>query len=430
MDVSVPLTEKGVVVSTGHLYWSQLDENEPTPELRWPHSIDVYDRMRRQEAQVSSVLRAATLPIRRTRWSIDGTGCNPLVTQTVASDLGLPIRDAAPAGEPHPRRRGRFSWHQHLRLALLMLPFGYSFFEQVYRYDEASELYHLRKLLWLPPRTISKVDVATDGGLIAIEQQALAGGTAPRLEVDRLVAYVNEHEGGNWLGQSILRTAYKYWLLKDQMLRVGAQTVQRNGMGIPIFTAAKPSDLITDPDTYRAAEQSQIDAGLEIARSLRSGENAGASLANGSTLRLAGVEGKTIDALPWVRYYDEQMAKAVLANFLTLGGDQATGSYGMAETFERVFSESLQAVATEVCAIANEHVVEDLVDANWGQDEPAPQLVFEEIGAPAVAEAIKLLVDSGVITADAALEAHVRRTHGLPAADPNTARTSRQESNA
>ena len=36
--------------------------NEPTPELVWPNSIVVFDRMRRQDAQVSSVLRAIPNP--------------------------------------------------------------------------------------------------------------------------------------------------------------------------------------------------------------------------------------------------------------------------------------------------------------------------------------------------------------------------------
>ena len=40
------------------------------------------------------------------------------------------------------------------------------------------------------------------------------------MTVDRLVMYVNDREGGNWLGQSLLRPAYKFWLLKDRLLRV------------------------------------------------------------------------------------------------------------------------------------------------------------------------------------------------------------------
>ena len=116
--------------------------------------------------------------------------------------------------------------------------------------------------------------------------------------------------------------------------------------------------------------------------------------------------------------------RAVLAHFLNLGGDNSTGSYALGDTFADFFASSLQSVAQDFADTFNQHVVEDLVDVNWGQDEPAPRLVFDEIGArhPATADAIRSLVDSGVITPDEALEAHMRMTYGLPLADPNTAR--------
>ena len=56
------------------------------------------------------------------------------------------------------------------------------------------------------PRTIVAVNVADDGGLISIEQEA--GASKIVIPVDRLVAYVHKREGGNWLGSSILRPCY------------------------------------------------------------------------------------------------------------------------------------------------------------------------------------------------------------------------------
>jgi hypothetical protein len=82
-----------------------------TPELRWPLSVLVYDRMRRQDAQVASVLRAVTSPIVRTQTRVDGTGCRDEVTEFVASTSGC--RSSAPADEDFTERlrgRDRFSW--------------------------------------------------------------------------------------------------------------------------------------------------------------------------------------------------------------------------------------------------------------------------------------------------------------------------------
>jgi hypothetical protein len=412
--MAIPTDETGYSANTGNGWWTAPDEEE-TPELRWPLNIEVYDRMRRQDAQVISVLRAVTLPVRRTDWWIDPNGARPEVVDFVADNLGLPIKGQAP--KPVLRTRDRFSWAEHLRLALLMLPFGHSPFEQVYRIDEAGRA-RLRKLAWRPPRTISKVEVAADGGLVALEQASTTAAKTARMGVERLVVYVHDREGGNWLGQSLLRPAYKFWLLKDRILRVQAQTVDRNGMGVPVYTASEvPASLAeTDLQEYTRRQTEEIKRGEEIARGFRSGNTSGAAIPNGAKLELLGVQGTLPDADKPIRYYDEQIARAVLAHFLNLGTE--TGSWALGSTFADFFTLSLQTIANDIADVATQHVVEDLVDINFGESEPAPRVTFDEIGSrsPATAESIKALIDCGAITPDEALEAELRQKFGLPAA--------------
>lgn len=396
------------------LTWGSLtaESVETNPELIWPKSIEVFDKMRREDAQVGSVLRAVTLPIRSANWSIDPAGAPDDVVRQIANDLGLPVK-----GKPEEARirsRGRFSWAEHLRLALLELVYGASYFEQVY--DVADGRARLHKLAWRPPRTISEIKVAEDGGLIGIEQYGTATRTSVKIPVERLVAYVNEREGANWLGQSLLRTAYKNWLLKDRMLRAQALTVERNGLGVPVYTGAPVPDKST-PDQRDAWEQSEKEAGLTLATGFRAGEAAGASIPHGSTLELKGVSGRLPDTDGPIRYHDEQIARAVLAHFLNLGTE--TGSWALGSTFANFFTDSLNANAAHIADVTQQHVIEDLVDLNWGSTMPAPRLVFEPIGSehPATAEAIKALIDSGAVKPDAHLEAHLRTLYGLPVAE-------------
>jgi hypothetical protein len=393
----MPLIEKGRVSSSSTAWWTSLDD-EQVPELRWPLSVDVYDRMRRSDSQVTSVLRAVTLPIRRTPWRIDPAGARPEVAQLIAEDLGLPLVGADPE-TPTPRRsRDRFSWQEHLRMALLMLPFGHMFFEQVVRLDTDGRV-RLRKLGPRMPRSITKVNVADDGGLVSIEQAALSASIT--IPVDRLVAYVFDREGGNWLGTSLLRPAYKHWLIKDRLLRVQAQTIERNGMGVPRYKGA--------PD------EEDLSAGLTIAQGWRSGANSGAAIPHDADLDLVGVTGQIPDAMPAIRYHDEQIARTVLAHFLNLGTQ--TGSWALGSTFADFFALSLQALGEQIADVATQHIVEDLVDWNFGTDEPAPKVVFDEIGSQpqAMASALKMLVDAGVILPDRVLEEFIRTTLGLPA---------------
>jgi hypothetical protein len=413
MPATVPSTrEIGYVTpsyGTTNAWW-QFDPDEDTPELQWPMSVKVYNSMRTTDSQVGSVLEAVTRPVLRTPWRLDPAGARDEVVEFIADDLGLPIVGKNP--KPPPRMKDRFSWLDHLELALLMLPFGHMFFEQVYRVNEAGTEAHLGKLSPRMPRTIERVDVARDGGLISITQLGTLDQHGPQepIPVAHLVAYVYKKEGGNWLGRSVLRQAYKNWLIKDRLLRVQAQTIERNGMGIPDYEASE--------------SETDLGKGLALATSLRAGEAAGVARPNGSKLRLMGVEGDLPDALPVVKYHDEQIARAVLAHFLNLDS-QSHGSYALGASFMDFFTLSLQTLAQSIADTATMHIVEDLVDANWGESEPAPRLVFDEIGSRqvATAETMKALVDAGVIRPDEVLEESSRQQYGLPPADTSSVRT-------
>lgn len=401
---------------------------EDNPDLIWPASIDVFDRMRREDPQVGSVLQAVMRPIQQVQWTLDASGVRDEVAQLVSDDLGIPIKGqtfVAPL-----RTRGRFSWAEHVQLALLMLVFGHAVFEQVYDVDAFGRT-HLKKLAYRPPRTICEFEIARDGGLISIRQHPLGvtlgrGATITtgfggiRIPVDRLVVHVHGREGANWIGVSILRAAYKMWLLKDRTLRVQALAAERNGLGIAIYTSAPPPDG-ADFDQQLKWLDEEIARGLEIAKGSRAGDSAGASLPPGAKLTFAGVAGKLPDLDKQIRYYDEQIGRAALTHFLNLGGDDSTGSYALGDTFAKFFTGSLNAVAQLIGTVGQQHVVEDLVDANWGPSEPAPRLVPAPIGAehPATAEAIKALLESGAIRWDPKLEAHLRALYGLPVIDPD-----------
>lgn len=409
--------EQGYQVNVAGLSsWATLadESHETNADLVWPRNLEVYDKMRREDAQVASVMRAVTLPIRGAEWMIDPAGARDEVVELVAADLGLPIKGRDPV--PTLRTKGRFEWGDHLRMALLELAHGHSYFEQVYM-PEGDKL-RLKKLAWRPSRSISKINVARDGGLISIEQH---GVSAP-IPIDRLVAYVNDREGGNWIGVSLLRTVYKNWLLKDRMLRAQALTVERNGLGVPVYSGA-PVPAIASMEEHLAWQEAELASGLKIAKGFRAGESAGGAIPNGALFDLKGVTGKLPDTDAPIRYHDEQIARGGLAHFLNLGTQ--TGSWALGSTLADFFTGSLNAVAEHIRDVTQAHVVEDLVDWNWGESEPAPRLVFKPIGAGGLtAEALKSLIDSGVIHPDETLEAFMRSAFSLPvkdAVDPGVA---------
>lgn len=410
MAEPIPLRPRRATAEQGYVSasssWWDVDP-EQTPELMWPNSIDVFDRMRRQDGQIISVLDAVTLPVLSATWQVDPNGARDEVTQHVADDLGLEIKGQSPDAAPRPRSRDRFSWSQHLEWALLKLVFGNMVFEQVYRPPGADGLLHLRKLAPRWPRTIAKYNVATDGGLVSVEQYPPQGQTQNVvLPVNRLVVYVHKREGANWIGTSLLRPAYKNWVLKDRLLRTWVQAIDRNGMGVPWYTGGD-----TDED---------LSKGEAAAKSLRSGDSAGGAGPSGSKMQLLAPDGPLPPAEAAVRYQDEQISHSVLAHFMNLGQATGTGSYALGATFLDFFVKSLERVAQSVADVATQHVVEDLVDLNWGPDEPAPRLVYSPIGQnpSAIVAAVQALIAAGAIFPDPALDAFVRQVVGLPPKAP------------
>ncbi|OZD48639.1 hypothetical protein CH252_19115 [Rhodococcus sp. 06-1477-1B] len=418
--------------ATALVGWQAMyDEAETDPDLQWPQSNKIFDQMRRDDPQAMSTMRAVILPLLEAEWVLEATGVRDEVRDQIADDLGLPVK-AMPTKAPL-RTKGRFSWEDFLRLAVTgKLTFGHSVFEQVYDVDAFGRA-HLAKLAWRPPRTISGFEIAADGGLVAVHQygaltvgKALGNGTFTaaavgdvRIPVNRLVVFVNEREGPNWTGVSLLRSAYKMWILKDRTLRVMALADERNGLGLPVVTSPPPPENASYEQKVDWLD-AEIARGLEMAKNARAGVRSGASLAHGGQLAFVGVTGELPDLEAHIRYYDEQISKAVLAHFLTLGGDKSTGSYALGDTFASFFVKSLNALARQIASVIQQHVIEDLVDANWGSTEPAPRLVPPKIGAehPATAEAIRALLESRAITWDPTLEAHLRQTYGLPLLSP------------
>ncbi|WP_016888668.1 phage portal protein family protein [Mycobacteroides abscessus] len=426
---AAPRTEKGYVVSSaGSMGWGgPLDQFERTTDLIWPLSVWTYTRMVREDARISSVLRAIGLPIRRTTWRIRPNGARDDVVDFVARNLGLPVEGAEDTDDKKPasartvgRSRGRFSWDKHLQQALMSLRYGHAVFEQVYRIEGegANARAVLRKLAPRPQATISKWNVARDGGLVSIEQQPAsaftvtpngmaiptAGPLDSVLPVERLVVYLHEPDPGVWIGNSLLRPAYKHWKLKDELMRIEAAAARRHGIGVPWIKGNETDSQ----DDERMGEL------LDIASSYSGGESAGLALTEGEEAGIMSPQGTPMDPRRAIEYHDHQMALVALAHFLNLDGKG--GSYALASVQADTFVQSVQTVADDIRDTAQAHIVEDLVDINFGEDERAPLLVCDEIGSrqDATAAALQMLVNSGLLTPDPRLEAFIRSAAGLP----------------
>ncbi len=387
--------------STG--YASVVDAMlEYVPDLTWPLSIRTYNRMR-WDPQLKAVMSAYTLPIRRAAWAVDGKDCNPKVTAEVADNLGLPVLGEDDSPTAGYRRRG-FQFGQHLRLALLDLTFGHMPFSRWY--DLSSGRARIAGVAERMPQTIEMIHLSKDGtGAIEYVEQGVSTQVSPsnRISANELVWYSHEKEGSAWTGQSLLRAAYPAWLIKHELWRVHATSIRRFGMGVPEVQAppgAQPNQII---------EASRLAAGI------RGGNTSGVGLPNGFTFNLKGMTGSVPDALGFINYLDKQMTRATLTSLLDMT-DTTHGSRALGETFMDLLLLSLQTIADEHAEQATAQLVVPLVDANWGEDEPAPRIVCGDVGSQheVTAQTLQLLVSCNALEPDPALDKYIREQYKLP----------------
>jgi hypothetical protein len=382
-----------------------VDEWEYVPELRWPLNVRLYDQMR-TDSQLAGLLTAVMWGISQLRYVIDPNGANPDLVKEISEDLNVPI--LGQQDQPLGRMKHRFSHSKFVLQALLAAIYGHMYFEQVGEIVDGK--WRLRKLAPRMPQTLQQINVADDGGLVSIIQWAPVGWTpgkatfniGPEIPVDNLVAFVFQQEGMSWVGRSMMRDCYRDWLIKDRDLRIETINHERAG-GVPYATGAQ--GMTVD-------EITSLDAMMQ---NFRIGEASGMALPYGTELNIA--KGLQSDIDRSLKRLDESMARRFLLQLVNLAqGGQHVGSYALGQTFEDFFLVAQRHVAQWYCDTMTEHVIEDIVDWNYGEDEKqAPRLIWERASEDALGvEDLSLLVNRGVIIMDDELENLVRHRYLLP----------------
>lgn len=392
----------GTLTPAGMAPWNKwsnyVDDYEFVPELIWPNSVRTYEQMR-NDSQVAALLKATILGIGRFKWSIDPNGADDEQVRKIATDYNLPI-----LGEKINKRlraKRRFAFKAHQKLALLAGIYGHYYFEQVGTIG-ADGKWHLRKLAERPPRTIQDFRLADDGGLISVIQNISTGtlrsfGELPEIPIDRLVCYVWDKEGANWPGRSWLRELYKNWVVKDRLIRIDAINHERAG-GVPYIEA------------HPGATFDEVRRLNEMASQFRIGDTAGGAVPAGAKFNIAkGTNSSVVDS---IRYHDEAMARLFMLMVMQLGQTQ-TGSRALGTTFIDFWATGLSTIADWFRDTFNEHVIEDDIDWNYGEDVEQVPLLHYEFDPELVVQDLAALVREGVIVMDDDLEAHVRKELGL-----------------
>lgn len=402
----VPMRQKTKEIgSTG----SRVDAGYPAEEylahLRGYRRADIFDEMRRSDAQVVMCLLAVKNPIKSATWEIV-PGCmeGQQPSEEAIADAKL-IEHILMRDSDKPFKK-------FLSEALTFVDFGHSIFELTHKVVIDHPVFGtyngIASLGFRSQRTIDQWNVNKDTGKLASIRQIAEGDLYRDVLIpdEFLLTFSLNQEGSNYEGISMLRPCYGPWLRKDLYLKLNAIGIEKSAVGTPTAeiptgkeSGTEKDNIIDALEKYTSHESNYLlyPAGWKI------------ELHNNS-YDPSKVE-ESIDK------EDKRMAKAFLANFLELGMSGG-GAYALSNDLSDFMLSGLDHVADEIAGTINMDLIPSLIRMNRGPRDFYPVLKCSGISDKAgkeLADMLKALGDGKWLTPEDADEDHLRKRIGLPA---------------
>ncbi|MET0462868.1 MAG: hypothetical protein ABW007_06930, partial [Chitinophagaceae bacterium] len=278
--------------------WTSWTREERVTKLRDKEGLRTYYDMKRADGTIRGSLRVLKTPIQSAKWYVKPASDSPL------------DKKIAEFVEDNLFERMTLPFSRVIEDALLMLEYGYFVMEKVYRMDTDGKMI-LQKLAPRHPLDIREWEYDAQGGPDAILMEPaephLFDGII-RIPIEKLVVFVNEQEGGDMRGISVLRSAYKHYYYKDTLYKIDAIQKERHGIGVPIIKL---------PMGFSQEDRRLAD---DLGRNLRSNERAHITIPSNWEVAFAKLEGQPVDCMRSIEHHDNKIKSNVLVPFLDDSG--------------------------------------------------------------------------------------------------------------
>jgi hypothetical protein len=394
-------------------FWGLPQWDEINAKLIGPAGQQMFDTMYRTDPDIHRLVLMVASPIQAGSWALNPYGGDD------ASDQDRQIADTiwwALNNYMAP------NFTQHLSEALpLMIRAGFAAFEQVW-----STTTYKGKSLTLPkslqvrlPRSIWRWWQDDFGALTHIGQ-LLPNKPETIIPASELVYYRLGAEGDNWMGTSLLRSAFKPWMIKDKLERIDAIGQERKAVGVPIIYPP------TNADAQTKGEVETLFASMHLSE-------AAFAMMPGPKQGLTGMnpgEGWLVDVIKFdsgsgesiqksLTYHQLAIAGSVLGDFMQLGHHQV-GARATADIQEDPFLTAEDAFAQIGPIPPLNKLVDRITKLNWPGAEGSPTLTLNLTDAASLSEIaayVQLLISAGAMNADNELEDWLRERADLPPAN-------------
>lgn len=370
-------------VSGGYQLSGGIRYTDTVAELRGMRGIRKFREMTENDPTVGAILSGIKSVVMGARWKFDPK--RPPATAEDPSPAPTPeaIKMAHLMDDMFDDMAGTRS--DFFSDALSCLSYGFSLFEIVLK-RRSDGLYGIKKLSPRAPWTIDSFVYDDDNEFVGVRQQHWRSGIVviPR---ERLVHFCPTPYFGDPAGLSLLRNAYRPWYYLSHIQDYEAVAIERELNGLPVGRV--PAKYLAS--TASDEEKSFVDAFKTILRDVKRNaqgfvllpsdlhEDAEGKL---SEVPLVGLElltskgGRDVNTDPIVRRYQADVARSVLADFMTLGQNDR-GSYAMSASKADLFVKALRHLLQCMADPVNRDVVPYVWEANALDPELMPTLTFQ-----------------------------------------------------
>lgn len=369
--------------NAGTEHYNGYFSEEPNPVWRDQRRVEIVEEMRRGDGAVKAVLSAVKSPILSTNWFIEPASDEDK-DKEIASDIEQQIFNM-------PYR----TFDDFLRESLTHLDFGHAVFEKIYMMVNGKIL-----IADLAPRIQSSIEKweQTDGspGIQQMVRNDDDKGEEHTFYFNipwkKLLIFTNDKEGDDVTGQSVLRSAYIHYYMKNRLYKTAAIGLERNFIGIPTGKLAA------------GFGQSEKDEMEKVLKNIRANEQQFIVLPPENEFTITTPQGNPLGSTmkDTIDHHNRMILLAVLAEFLDLGAG-STGSFALSEDQQSFFLQHVEEKCKYVAQVLNNGLVKELVDLNYGKQKKYPKLKYAPLGSVDYSEIstmLKTLVDAGLIQAD------------------------------
>lgn len=415
-----------VVGRPGLKAWAGRISEEWDPTLKGTRGVKLYREMADSEPVLAAVMFMITGLLQQVEVYTEPADESAL-SQEAAQFLEECLEDT------------EHTWEDFIAEALTMLPFGWSYFEPVYKYRRgdlpralgASSKHSDNRIGWdrielRAQDSLLRWEIDDEGRVLGMWQNPPPDFRVAFIPVEKAVHFRWRATKNNPEGKSAFRAAKRPYLFKRSLEEVEAVGIERDLAGLPVLEA--PPEYLSE--TASAEDKAFIDGLFRMVQSIRRDEQEAALVPSEEYTDASGTAQKTgwklklltsggsrqVNTDVTIQRYEHRMLMSLLSEFLMLGANGG-GSLALARDKSDLMVVSLTSIIDAILATFNREAVARLMRLNGFPPGVWPRLEHGDVEAPSLTEMaayVSQLIGAGALTPDDGLEKKLRQYGSLP----------------